>query len=69
LGQVVVLDMAEHSHGDSDQRLAVYRKKAVECRQESEKSLNSPDDKEAWLRLAEDWTKMAQEIGRQLRRE
>ena len=60
--------MAEYPYGVSDQHIAIYRAKAEECRKQAENSLSS-FDKEAWLRLAEDWTKMAQEIGRRLRRE
>jgi hypothetical protein len=55
--------MAEYSHGVSDQHLALYRKKAGECLQQAENCLNSPD-KEMWLRLAEDWATMAQEVER-----
>jgi hypothetical protein len=37
-----------------------YRKQAEECRREAEKAL-SPLEKEAWLRLAGDWIKLAQQ--------
>jgi hypothetical protein len=36
-----------------------YRKQADECRQQAEKAI-SPLDKEAWLRVAEEWLKLAQ---------
>ncbi len=35
-----------------------YRAKAEECRQAADRAF-SPLDKEAWLRLASDWLKMA----------
>jgi hypothetical protein len=61
--------MSENSYGVSDQQhIALYRKKAGECRQQAENCLDSPD-KEMWLRLAEDWTTMALEIERRLSRE
>jgi hypothetical protein len=60
--------MAEYSYGVSDlQHIALYRQKAEECRQRAENCSNSRD-KEMWLRLAEDWTTMAQEIERRLSR-
>jgi hypothetical protein len=37
-----------------------FRKEAQECRELAEKA-TSPADKEAWLHLAEDWLKLAQE--------
>jgi len=60
--------MAEHLYGRSDRHIVLYEKKAEECRQRAERSLNSFDE-EAWLRLADDWAKMAQEIERRLRQE
>ena len=36
-----------------------FRKQAEEARQQTEKAV-SPLDKEAWLRLAGDWIKLAQ---------
>jgi hypothetical protein len=38
------------------------RKEAEECRQQAEKTV-APIDKEAWLRLAADWTKLAKDTG------
>jgi hypothetical protein len=38
-----------------------YRKQAEECRQQAEKAV-SPLDKEAWLRVAGEWIKLAQSI-------
>ena len=35
-----------------------FRREAKECRQNAEQARNTTD-KEAWLRLAEDWTKLA----------
>ncbi len=37
----------------------IYRKNADEARQQAAKSI-SPDDKERWLKIAEDWLKLAQ---------
>ena len=39
---------------------ARFRKQAYECREQAERAIN-PLDKERWLRLAGDWTKMAQD--------
>jgi hypothetical protein len=36
-----------------------FRSEAKECRQRAERA-TSPIDKEAWLRLAEDWIKLAE---------
>jgi hypothetical protein len=36
-----------------------FRKEAEECRQQAEKSVD-PIDKEAWLKLAADWGKLAE---------
>ena len=36
-----------------------FRDEAEECRAQAERSIN-PLDKEAWLRLAGDWIKLAQ---------
>jgi hypothetical protein len=35
-----------------------YRREAEECRQNAEQAKN-PVDQEAWLRLADDWMKLA----------
>ncbi len=35
-----------------------YRREAEECRQNAEKAMR-PVDREAWLRLAADWAKLA----------
>jgi hypothetical protein len=35
-----------------------FRKQAEECRQQAEKAL-SPLDREAWLRVADEWLKLA----------
>jgi hypothetical protein len=40
---------------------ARYRRKAEACRQLAEEAVGSLD-KEAWLRLAVDWVKLAQEV-------
>jgi hypothetical protein len=36
-----------------------FRKQAEECRQQAAKAIN-PLDKETWLRVAEEWLKLAQ---------
>lgn len=38
---------------------ARFREKAVECDQQAKKAIK-PHDKETWLRLAQDWLKLAQ---------
>jgi hypothetical protein len=45
----------EMSNSDADR----FRKQAEECRQQAEKAV-SPLDKEAWLRVAAEWIKLAQ---------
>jgi hypothetical protein len=42
----------------SEADAAKYRKQAEECRQQAAKAV-SPVDKEAWLRVAEEWLKLA----------
>jgi hypothetical protein len=37
-----------------------YRRQADECRQQAERAI-SPLDKEAWLRVAGEWIKLAQD--------
>jgi hypothetical protein len=44
-----------------------FRKQAEECRQMAAKVI-SPLDKEAWLKLAEDWLRLAREADRRDRR-
>ena len=41
----------------SETDAAKYRKQAEECRQQAAKAV-SPVDKEAWLRVAEEWLKL-----------
>ena len=45
----------------SDDYAARFRKQAEECRAHAANAVN-PIDKEAWLRLAEEWLKMASSI-------
>ena len=40
---------------------ARFRKQAEQCREQAAKAL-SPLDKEAWLRTAEEWLKLAQSV-------
>lgn len=49
----------------SDDDAAKFRKQADESREQASKAVN-PLDKEAWLRIAEEWLKLAISIeGRQ----
>ncbi|WP_187436980.1 hypothetical protein [Bradyrhizobium rifense] len=43
----------------SEQDVARFRAQADECRRQVERAIN-PLDKEAWLRLASEWIKLAQ---------
>ena len=45
----------------SDKDIARFRKEAAESREMAEKAIN-PLDKEAWLRLAGEWLKLAQDV-------
>jgi hypothetical protein len=60
--------MADSSYGVSDHHIELYRRKAEECRKQADKSFNS-QDKESWLCLADDWTKMAEKVERRLDRD
>lgn len=51
--------MVAYSDVMSEQDIARFRKQADECRQQAEQAIN-PLDKEAWLRLAGEWIKLAQ---------
>jgi hypothetical protein len=51
---------ADYADGMSDSDVAGFRAQADECRQQAERAVN-PLDRESWLRLAGEWTKMAQE--------
>jgi len=57
--QCLVCDIAvDYSDEMSEENIARYRSLADECRLKAENAIN-PIDKEAWSRLAWDWTKMA----------
>ena len=43
----------------SNQDIVRFRAHAEECRQQAERCVN-PLDKEAWLQMATDWTKLAE---------
>jgi hypothetical protein len=45
----------------TDYDIERFRQQAEECRREAEKAI-SPLDKEAWLKLAADWLRHAQDI-------
>jgi hypothetical protein len=49
-----------YPEGMSNEDVARFRRQADESRQMAERAIN-PLDKEAWLRLAGEWIKMAQE--------
>jgi hypothetical protein len=59
-------DGADYSEGMSAQDAASFRLNADECREQSERATNLRD-KEQWLRLSHEWTKMAQDVERRLR--
>jgi hypothetical protein len=50
----------DYSNAMSEHDVTRFRALANECRQLAERAIN-PLDKEAWLRLAGEWLKMAQE--------
>jgi hypothetical protein len=62
VGQVSIepADGVDYLEGMSDQEIARFRAQAEECRQQAERAV-SPLDKEAWLRVAGEWIKLAQE--------
>lgn len=45
----------------SDEATAKYREQAEYCRRQCAKASN-PRDKEAWLKVAGDWLKMAEDV-------
>ena len=53
------IDDVDYSEGMSDADMARFRKQAEESRQMAEWAIN-PLDKEAWLRVAGEWIKLAQ---------
>jgi hypothetical protein len=55
----------DYSNAMSEHDVTRYRALADECRQLAERATN-PLDKEAWLRLAGEWVKMAQEAEKNL---
>jgi hypothetical protein len=46
---------------------ARFRKQAEECREQATEAVN-PLDKEAWLRIAEEWLKLASSVDERRRR-
>jgi hypothetical protein len=60
-------DGVDYREGMSDHDIAKFRAQAEECRQQAERAIN-PLDQEAWLRLAGEWLKMAQEAEKRLDR-
>jgi hypothetical protein len=46
---------------------ARFRKQAEECREQAAEAVN-PLDKEAWLRIAEEWLKLASSVDERRRR-
>jgi hypothetical protein len=57
----------DYSTAMSEHDVRRFRALADECRQLAERATN-PLDKEAWLRLADEWVKMAQEAEKNLRK-
>lgn len=57
---------ADYLEGMSEHDLAKFRALAETCRQEAERALSVPD-KEMWLRMAGEWTTLAQNIERRLK--
>jgi hypothetical protein len=51
----------------SETDITRFRTQAKECLQLAERAIN-PLDKEAWLRLAGEWIRMAQEAEQRLRK-
>jgi hypothetical protein len=45
----------------SEDEAARFRKQADECREQAAKAV-SPLDKESWLRVAEEWIKLAMSV-------
>jgi hypothetical protein len=60
--EVIIETNADHDYldGMSDQDIAKFRAKAEECRLQAEHSFTVAD-KETWLRMAEEWIKLAQD--------
>jgi hypothetical protein len=59
---IVATDLpGDEAHSVNETRAERYRAEANECRLLAEKAA-SPIDKEAWLRLANDWLKLADGI-------
>jgi hypothetical protein len=57
---LVPLDRDSRDIGPREESAAIYRKNAEDCRQQAERS-KLPGDRAAWLRLAEQWLKLAQD--------
>jgi len=56
---VMTTNDQEHLHRQAED----YRRQANECLQQAE-SAGNPLDKEAWLRMAAQWTRLAQDVER-----
>jgi hypothetical protein len=67
LGPVVSDATMDYWEGMSEQDVARFRAQAQECREQAERAA-SPIDKEAWLRVAGEWIKLAQEADARLRK-
>jgi hypothetical protein len=53
--------------GMSEQDVARFRAQMDECLQQAERAIRTLD-REAWLRMAEEWNRMTQEADRRLRK-
>jgi hypothetical protein len=61
---VELIDGADRLEGGmSDQAIARYRARADECRAQAEHA-RYVTDKEAWMKLAADWTNLAADVER-----
>jgi hypothetical protein len=61
IGANAIKFLAYTRHTMSEDEAARFRKQAEECREQAAKAF-SPLDKEAWLRTAEEWIKLAMSV-------
>jgi hypothetical protein len=54
---------SRHALSGMSEDAAIYRQRADECREQAAKAIG-PLDREAWLRLAEEWLKLAKSAER-----
>jgi hypothetical protein len=56
---IATADGEDYADRMSEQDVTRFRKQAEECRKQAERSVNVLD-KDAWLRLAADWIRLAE---------